>query len=117
MSTRLRPEVGLWFSHRGKGQMFQVVAIDEDEGVVEIQDVDGDVDEIELDSWPALLLERAEPPEDATGPAEESDPDELGDSAEFDAPSRNWRSPLDELAALPQEMIEADEGDEDGFSP
>ena len=117
MSTRLRPEVGLWFSHRDKGQMFQVVAIDEDEGVVEIQDVDGDVDEIELDSWPTLLLERAEPPEDATGPTDESDPDELGDSAEFDAPSRNWRSPLDELPAQPQEMIEADDADEDGFSP
>lgn len=115
MSTRLRPEVGLWYSHRDKGQLFQVVAVDEDEGVVEIQDVDGDVDEIELDGWPSLQIDRAAAPEDATGPVDDFDPDDSGDSAESDSPSRNWRAPLDELPAQPQEMIEAD--DEDGFSP
>ena len=117
MSTRLRPEVGRWYSHRDKGQMFQVVAVDEDEGVVEIQDVDGDVDEIELESWPTLLLERAEPPEDATGPSDDIDADESGDSADLESPSRSWREPVDELPPQPQEMIEADEVDEDGFSP
>ena len=117
MSTRLRPEVGRWYSHRDKGQMFQVVAVDEDDGVVEIQDLDGDVDEIELESWPTLLLERAEPPEDATGPTDDIDADESGDSADLDSPTQRWREPLDELPAQPQEMIEADEVDEDGFSP
>ena len=113
MSTRLRPEIGLWYSHRDKGQMFQVVAIDEDDGVIEIQDVDGDVDEIDLDGWHTLLLARAEPPEDATGPADEADADETRDSADFDSPVRHWRGPLDELPAQPQEAIEVDDYDED----
>ena len=50
MVTRLLPEIGRWYAHRDKGEIFQVVAVDDHARVVEIQDVDGDVDEIELDA-------------------------------------------------------------------
>ena len=116
MSTRLLPEVGLWYAHRDKGQMFQVVAIDEEEGVVETQNFDGDVDEIDLDSWHAMPLARAEPPEDSTGPADDPDADDRGYASDTETSGRDWRGPLDELPAQPQDASESDEGDDDALA-
>ncbi len=67
MATRVLPQIGHWYSHRDKGLMFQVVALD-DGGYIEIQDYDGDVDELDLDSWLAMPLEPAAPPDDRHGP-------------------------------------------------
>ncbi len=111
MSTRLLPEVGLWYAHRDKGQTFQVVAIDEHGGVVEIQDHDGDVDEIDLDSWRTMSLERAEAPEGWTGPLDDTEADDLGYGSDSDSAGRESRNPIDELRALPSEPEDAeDEG-------
>jgi hypothetical protein len=109
MSTRLLPEVGLWYAHRDKGQLFQVVAIDERERLVEIQNFDGDVDEIDFDGWHAMPLDLTDQPEDWSGPVDDADADDLGDGTESDLPARDWRSPVDDLPALPQEAIEADD--------
>ncbi|SRR5579871_4616604 len=113
MTLQLLPEVGHWYAHRDKGALFQVVAIDDDEGVVEIQDVDGDVDEFDLDTWHAMPLMAAEAPEDWTGPVDDIGADDLGSTREADGNARDWRAPLDEYPAQPQEAAEADEGDAD----
>lgn len=113
MSTRLLPEIGNWYSHRDKGQMFQVVAVDLEEDYIEIQHFDGDVDELDLDSWHAMPLERAEAPEDWTGPVDDVETEELDPQTLGDTGSRNWRGPIDDLPAQPQEAIEADEADDD----
>ena len=110
MVARLLPQVGSWYAHRDKGQMFQVVAVDEDEGFVETQDFDGDVDEVDLESWFSMPLEPAAAPEDWSGPVDvidEEDPDEVA----ADATTRDWRAPVDELPAAPVDLLEADEDD------
>ena len=109
MSTRLLPEVGLWYAHRDKGQTFQVVAIDEHDGVIEIQNFDGDVDEVDLETWRTLSLERTEQPEDFTGSVDDLETDEPGIAAYSDLPARDWRAPLDDLPAQPQDATEADD--------
>lgn len=78
MSNRLPPIVGQWYTHRDKGEPFQVVALDEDSGTIEIQGFEGDVDELDLDEWSQLLVESAAPPEDWSGPLDDVEPDELG---------------------------------------
>ena len=113
MGTRLIPEVGHWYSHRDKGQMFQVVAYDEDDGYVEIQDFDGDVDELDLDTWFAMPLDPAEAPEDWTGPVDDIDAEELGEASGTETSARNWRGPLDEYPTQVQEASEADESDDE----
>jgi hypothetical protein len=92
--------------------MFQVVAVDEDQRSVEIQDFDGDVDEIDLDSWFTMPLDPAAAPEDWTGPVDDVEAADLGYSSDSEAPARDWRGPLDELPAQPQEAIETDEAEE-----
>ncbi|MGJ0483765.1 MAG: DUF6763 family protein, partial [Methylomicrobium sp.] len=51
MKNEADPIVGNWYQHLDKGQAFQVVAVDEDAGAVELQHFDGDVEEIDLDAW------------------------------------------------------------------
>ena len=72
------PSVGDWY--RGPQQKtFEVVAYDADEGAVEIQYFDGDIEEIELDAWNELDLEPIDPPEDWSGPFDGIGKDEMGD--------------------------------------
>ena len=63
----IEPVVGDWY--RSHGQLFEVVAIDEDDDIVEIQHADGDLEEMDIDDWNtrcrAGSLAESEPPEDA----------------------------------------------------
>jgi hypothetical protein len=110
MPIRPVPEVGCWYIHRDKGQMFQVVAVDEDEAVIETQDIDGDVDEIEFAEWRRMPLEAAEPPEDARGPADDGFEDDEEPAAGEHA-AHDWRGPVDGLPLGPQDAVEADDAD------
>ncbi len=112
MVNRHLPAVGHWYAHRDKGQLFQVVAFDEDDGLIELQDFDGDVDEVDLDTWLEMQLEPAEAPEDWTGPIDEVETDDLGYEA-TDGQGRDWRAPIDGLPAAPQDVAETDLDDED----
>ncbi len=62
----IEPIVGDWY--RSHGQLFEVVAIDERDDIVEVQHADGDLEEIEMDDWytrcRAGSLALADPPED-----------------------------------------------------
>jgi hypothetical protein len=97
METRpRRPEIGQWYTHRDKGEVFQVVGFDDRSQTVEIQSFDGDVDEIDAEKWQSLVLERCEPPEDWTGPMDDIEKDDLGYS-ETEMKPADWTQPLQAL--------------------
>lgn len=60
------PIIGQWFT-RPNGTLFEVVALDEEAGTIEVQQFDGTIDEIDLENWPELLLSEASAPEDWSG--------------------------------------------------
>jgi len=74
-----RPEVGDWYRTRG-GDTFEIVAVDEDDGTVEVQYFDGTVEEFELDDWEAQRsngeISDAEAPEDWSGSVDVETEDE-----------------------------------------
>lgn len=113
MTARLIPEVGHWYAHRDKGAMFQVVAVDEDGGWVEIQDFDGDVDEVDLDAWFAMQIDHAEAPEDWTGPVDDVESDGPDDALSPGKTRLSLGTPLDDIASEMQDAIEAAEPDEE----
>lgn len=51
MSWDAEPVVGQWYRHLEKDYEFKVVAVDEDEGIVQIQYIDDEVEELDIDSW------------------------------------------------------------------
>ena len=93
MGTEMEPIVGNWYQHVDKGLDFEVVAVDEDSATVEVQFVDGTLDEIAFDDWYELDLEPAEPPEDWTGPLDDVETDDT-DYTETDMEADDWDEPL-----------------------
>ena len=65
MPTEADPVVQNWYLHLDKGQRFVVVAVDQDEGTVEIQNFDGNIEEITIDNWYELDIEPAAEPHTA----------------------------------------------------
>jgi len=64
-----QPEVGEWY--RMRGELLEIVAIDEDDGTVEVQFFDGTVEEFDLGDWESQRhegdIEPAQAPEDWSG--------------------------------------------------
>lgn len=73
-----RARIGQWYAHRDKGETFQVIGLDEDSQTVEVQTFDGDLDEIDQETWSALPLAFAAQPEDWTGPVDDVEREDLG---------------------------------------
>jgi hypothetical protein len=76
MSHELDPKVGRWYRRVDDDQLFKVVSIDEDDGLVEIKTVDGEIEELDSAEWVELDLEAAEAPEDYVDHDDVTDEDE-----------------------------------------
>lgn len=88
------PLVGKWF-RRPNGTLFEVVAVDEDDGTIEIQYFDGTIDEVELETWPELLHIEVSAPEDWSGSVDMDPEDYVGKRAD-EMPS-GFHDPLEFL--------------------
>ena len=62
------PELDQWYLREDTGAKFLVTDYDEDSATVEIQTVDGDLDELDREVWETLPLSLAEAPHDWTAP-------------------------------------------------
>ena len=89
--------IGQWYLRQDKGESFLVNGLDDSSRTIEIQSFDGDLDEIDQEVWSSLPLEFAEPPEDATGPLDDVEADDLGYS-ETEMTAADWAAPLQPLA-------------------
>ena len=88
------PVIGKWFRRRN-GNTFEVVAVDEDDGTIEIQHFDGTIEETDLESWPSLLTIEVSAPEDWSGSVDK-DPDDYVGRKESDMPP-GFHNPLEFL--------------------
>jgi len=96
MPTELDPVVGEWYQHLDKGQRFLIVAFDEDEGLIETQHFDGDIEEVPLDTWYEQDLELIEPPENWGGAMDIGTKDDYGTEI-TDTDISDWTEPLQEV--------------------
>ncbi len=83
----IEPIVGDWY--RCWGDLFEVVAFDDDDRTIEIQYHDGTLEEIEMDDWNTRCksgaMALAEPPEDYSGAMDSEPEEELHVSNGFDS--------------------------------
>ena len=77
-------KIGSWYEDP-KGHVFEVVALEED-GSIEIQHFEGEIEELENETWAELFLAEVRAPEDWTGAYDKLDP---GDLSYADAASAN----------------------------
>jgi hypothetical protein len=72
----LTPQIGAWYATSHLPDIFEVVAIDDDQGTIEIQYENGDLDELEFDEWQTGRFLTASPPDGALGVPNEDDWDD-----------------------------------------
>lgn len=85
------PVIGHWYQ-RTNGTLFEVVAVDEQDATVEIQFFDGTIDELDMENWPAMLIERVGAPEDWSGSVD-MDPEDFVGRNNGDIPT-GYHDPL-----------------------
>lgn len=94
MVRKLEPIVGEWYRDHGEQRLFEVVAMDDADGVIDIQYADGDVLALNRDSWRDLLLSMAPPPTDQFGESDFASDGEAGNAQLLDD---DWHDSHDEL--------------------
>jgi len=121
MSNEADPILGCWYRHLDKGQEFCVVALDEQNGSVEIQNFDGDLQEIDMEEWRQMELETIEEPENWSGALDIAELDDFGTEITDTLPN-DWNAPAREvhlqdtaLGYVPSEEPLDDWGEGTGF--
>jgi Family of unknown function (DUF6763) len=112
MCANPSPRIGQWYRHLDKGESFLVTGYDERTGTTEIQTFDGDLDEVDSESWDELRVASIEPPEDWTGPVDNVAVDDLGYS-ETAMKGTDWEAPLQSLPAAREAWESTADGSDD----
>ncbi|MGA2366800.1 MAG: DUF6763 family protein [Steroidobacteraceae bacterium] len=75
MAREYEPVAGQWYENIDENESFRVLSVDEDSELIEIEYLDGELEELDLDSWQELDLEKIEQPEgwSASDKAEEEE--------------------------------------------
>src|SRR5579859_7977410 len=71
------PILNQWYLREDTGEKLLVTDYDEDSATVEIQTADGDLDELDMESWASLPLSLTEAPHDWTAPIDTLSADDL----------------------------------------
>lgn len=104
MPMEEEPVIGAMYEDED-GLAFEVVSFDEDEGIIEVQYEDGEVSEIDIDSWYELDLQKLKS-------RAWKDDEEEEDEAETPSPKRGKRAPIPEEED--DDIEEFDDTDDDG---
>ena len=106
MAVDLDPIVDNWYKHLDKPYRFKVIAVDEDNAIVEIQKFDGSVEEIDIDDWFEMDITSSEAPQDWDVSASDY-------STIEDINSEDWIIPSDDIQSDGYQEFE--EHWDDGF--
>ena len=79
MSRDYEPVRGQWYQNVEEEEQFRVLTVDEDSELVEIEYLDGDIEELDIEAWHEMDLERIEQPEGWSESADEDDDEDDDD--------------------------------------
>lgn len=118
---QIQPTVGQWYLRPETGLKFEVIDIDDGDGMIEIQDEEGTLDQVDSEAWFTEALEATDQPQDSTGAFDTiSEPDEAdgGDSVNPTVTDPNVTD-TESLRVARDEMLsdsQEEEGSEDDDS-
>jgi hypothetical protein len=76
VSRDYEPVPGQWYENLEDEESFRVLTVDEDSELVEIEYLDGEIEEIDLETWHEMDLERTQEPEGWAESDEDKDEEE-----------------------------------------
>ncbi|HTT02394.1 MAG TPA: DUF6763 family protein [Steroidobacteraceae bacterium] len=116
MSRDYEPVPGQWYENLEEEESFRVLSVDEDSELVEIEYLDGDIEEIDLETWHEMDLDTIEQPEGWTGSAEDDDDEETEEEEEEeeeeDEDDEDWDEDEDDDDLDEDEDEDAEDRDE-----
>ena len=107
MSRDYEPVPGQWYENLEDEESFRVLTVDEDSELVEIEYLDGEIEEIDLETWHEMDLDQTDEPEGWSESDEEEDEDEEEEEDE-DEDDDDWDEDEDD-----EDDEDLDEDDED----
>jgi hypothetical protein len=91
VSRDYEPVPGQWYENLEEEESFRVLSVDEDSELLEIEYLDGDIEEIDLETWHEMDLEKIEEPEGWSESEDEEDSeDEDWDDDEDEDEDDDW---------------------------
>ena len=84
VSRDYEPVPSQWYENVEEEESFRVLSVDEDSELIEIEYLDGDIEEIDLEAWHEMDLERIEEPEGWSESDDEDEDDSDDDDDEED---------------------------------
>lgn len=84
VSRDYEPTPGQWYENLEEEESFRVLSVDEDSELIEIEYLDGDIEEIDLETWHEMDLELTEEPEGWSDPDEDEDEEDEDEEDEED---------------------------------
>ena len=98
MSRDNEPVRGQWYENVEEDETFRVLTVDEDSELIEIEYLDGDIEELDIEAWHEMDLELTSEPEgwsDEDEDEEEEEEEEEEDEDEDD--DDDWDDDDDDL--------------------
>ncbi|HEX5460042.1 MAG TPA: DUF6763 family protein [Steroidobacteraceae bacterium] len=108
MSRDYEPVPGQWYENVEDEESFRVLKVDEDSELVEIEYLDGEIEEIDLETWHEMDLEQTDEPEGWAKSDEDEDEEEEDDEDDED----DWDEDEDDEDDDDWDEDEEDERDE-----
>ena len=93
MSRDNEPVKGQWYENAEDDETFRVLSVDEDSELVEIEYLDGDIEELDLEEWHEFDLELIAEPE---GWSDEDDDEDEDDDWDEEDEDDDWDEDEDE---------------------
>ncbi len=84
MSRDYEPVPGQWYENLEEEESFRVLSVDEDSELVEVEYLDGDVEDIDLETWHEMDLEPTGEPEGWAGSSKQEEDEEEEEEEEDD---------------------------------
>jgi hypothetical protein len=89
VSRDYEPVPGQWYQNLEEEESFRVLSMDEDSELLEIEYLDGDIEEIDLEAWHEMDLEKIEEPE-GWSKSDDEDESDKDDWDEEDEEEDDW---------------------------
>jgi hypothetical protein len=96
VSRDYEPVPGQWYENLEEEESFRVLSVDEDSELLEIEYLDGDIEEIDLETWHEMDLEKIQEPEGWSESDEEDSDDDDFDEDEDEDEDDDWDDDDDE---------------------
>jgi hypothetical protein len=96
VSRDYEPVKGQWYENVEDDETFRVLSVDEDAELVEIEYLDGDIEELDIDAWHEMDLERIAEPEGWAAQEAAADDEEDEEEDDEDEDDDDWDDDEDE---------------------